>query len=257
MNIYTNKFLKNIWTWAVMWLWIILSIWLIGSVYAYTNLPTATSWDSLTETIWNDLINSVNDIWTRTDNIFSVGWNIWIWEATPGAKLHVAWDLKVDWNRIIRKSVVQVNSTTYNVGTSWTLWPTFSNITDFKAGSLVKLSYNIPMRNDSISWGGWYIEPQISFDWWSSWNSLWSSWYDGWVMNNTSPSIGSYYNTILVDPAQVSDFTVTVRFYFKSYDGTVKVNGNNNINAISGVAPLMTWVNGLQHYSKIIVEELY
>jgi hypothetical protein len=161
-----------------------------------------------------------------------------------------------DGSRVIRQAVVQTNSTNYSTTTTWALGPTFATITGFKAGSLVRLSYHIPMRNDSASWGGGYIEPQISFNGGTTWNSLGSSGYDGGVMHNTSPSIGSYFNCILIDPQQASDFSVRVRFYFRSYNGTVMRNQSHAINTISGTATLLSGVNGTQHYAKIIVEEL-
>ncbi|MFZ3232725.1 MAG: hypothetical protein WA194_04280 [Patescibacteria group bacterium] len=72
----------------------------------------------------------------------------------------------------------------------------------------------------------------------------------------TVPAIGSYSNTLLVDPVQSSDFTVKVRFYCRSYDGTVTMNGSNNINAISGTAPLMSGDNGNQHFAHVVIEEV-
>lgn len=257
MNNIIKFFLNKLWSWLIIWMWIILSVWIFWTIYAYTNLPNQTSGSTLTETIWNDIVSSINDIWNKTNNIYSLWWNTWIWTATPEAILHIAWDLKVDWNRIIRKSVVQVNTNSYSASTSWAQVPAFPTITDFKAGSLVKLSYHIPMRNDSSSWWWGYIEPQISFNWGTTWNSLWSSWYDWWVMNNVANSIGSYFNTILIDPAQSSDYSVKVRFYFRSYDGTVIINWSHDLNNISSTATLMSWVNWTQHFAKIIVEELY
>ncbi len=75
-------------------------------------------------------------------------------------------------------------------------------------------------------------------------------------MNVGGADIGSYFNTILVDPAQASDYTVKVRFYFRAYDGTVYINQSHEINSISGNAPLMSGVNGTQHYAKVIIEEI-
>jgi len=61
-----------------------LGIWIITLVYAtWIDLPTQESWNPLTKTIWNDLVNKVNDIWRRTDNIYSTGGNIGIWITNP------------------------------------------------------------------------------------------------------------------------------------------------------------------------------
>ena len=59
-------------------------------IYAYTNLPTQTSGNPLTATIWNDVVNKVNDIWTRTDWITSVWGNIGIGTASPVSKFTIA-----------------------------------------------------------------------------------------------------------------------------------------------------------------------
>ncbi len=159
--------------------------------------------------------------------------------------------------RVIRQIDVQTDNTTRNFGTAWALGATFTTIPDFKAGSLVRISYHFPIRNDSTSWGGCYIEPQISFDEGSTWNSLGSSGYDGGVMNSGSTAIGSYSNTLLIDPQQAADFSVTIRFWHRSYDSTATINGSHDVNNISGTATLMSGVNGLQHFTRVIVEELY
>jgi len=155
----------------------------------------------------------------------------------------------------ILRTVVEVDSTNYSAGTSWTLGPTFSNLTGFQANSRVLVSYHFPMRNDATSWGGGYIEPQITFDN-STWQSLGSSGYDGAVMNNSSASIGSYFQQLLIDPGISTSFSVRLRFYFRSYDGTVTINQSHSINTISNTATLMSGVNGTQHYCKVIVSEL-
>lgn len=159
--------------------------------------------------------------------------------------------------RYIRQVYAQVDTTSFtSIGTSWTLGPSFANTTGFKAGSLVRLDYHMPCRNDSTSWGGLYIEPQISYNAGMNWFSLGSSGYDGNVMNNASADIASYFNSILIDPGQTSDFGVQVRFYVKSYDGTAYINYSHDINLVSGTATALTGNNFNQHYSKIIVEEL-
>jgi virulence-associated protein VapD len=75
-------------------------------------------------------------------------------------------------------------------------------------------------------------------------------------MNYNGYAIGSYFNSLLIDPGQSSDYTVKVRFYFKTHDGTVYINQSHDINSISGTATLMSGTNGNQHYAKIILEEV-
>jgi hypothetical protein len=155
-------------------------------------------------------------------------------------------------------STVMIDSATRNVSTQWVVGPTFNTVTGFNAGSLVKISYIVPSRNNSqFNWGGLYIEPQVSFDNGSTWNSLGSSGFDGGIMINSSAAIGSYTNTLLVNPQQTTDFSVTIRFYYRAYAEVTTINGQNAINSISQTAPLMTGVNGLQHFTKVIVEEVF
>lgn len=95
MNIYIKTFLKKLWTWAILWLWIILSIWILGTVYAYTNLPTVSPWNTLSATIWNDVVSKINDIWNRTDNIYSSWGNVWIGISSPTTDLDVSGQIKI------------------------------------------------------------------------------------------------------------------------------------------------------------------
>jgi hypothetical protein len=156
-----------------------------------------------------------------------------------------------------RQIVTQVDTTNRTFTTSWALGPTFDLIPNCQARSLLQISYYVPARNDTTSWGGLYTEPQVRFNE-GTWQSLGSSGYDGGVMRNGQASIGSYYQTLLIDPAQTSAFSVQFRFYFRSYDGTAGVNNgvNHDINVVSGTATIMSGNNGLQHYMHAVVEEL-
>lgn len=155
-----------------------------------------------------------------------------------------------------RQMYTQVDTTGYNFSTSFSAGPVFANVTGFKAGSLVRMSYHMPCRNDSGSWGGGYIEPQVSFNNGTTWNSLGSSGYDAGVMTLATGDIGSYFNMMFLDPGMTSDFSVQFRFYLRSYDGTLTLNSSHEINLISGTATLLPGTAGVQHYAKIIVEEL-
>ena len=156
-----------------------------------------------------------------------------------------------------RQTVTQVDTTSRTFTTAWALGPTFDVIPNCQSRSLLHISYYVPARNDSTSWGGLYIEPQVRFNE-GTWQSLGSSGYDGGVMRNGQASIGSYYQTILIDPAQTASFSVQFRIYFRSYDGTAGVNNgvNHDINVVSNTATIISGNNGLQHFTHIVVEEL-
>ena len=167
--------------------------------------------------------------------------------------------------RYIRQIVTQYDDQNYSAGTSWVqVLNRFTNIPDFSVGSLVKLSYHVPCRNDSGGWGGAFLEPQISYNGGAKWWSLGSSGYDA-VMNYGGGAagydIGSYFQSILIDPylsgvSAGAGFGVQIRFYALAYDGTTLINTSHSINAISGTAVLDPSINGVQHYAHIIVEEL-
>lgn len=159
----------------------------------------------------------------------------------------------------VRQSIVQVYSSAWTVTNTWSLAVTFDSLPEFKAGSLIEMDYLFPCRNDSASWGGMFIEPQVSFNGGTSWSSLGSSGYDGGIMHSGSADIGSYYNSMTIDPGQSSNFIPRFRFYMRSYDGTTSINngGNSNdVNNISGTATLLSGNNGLQHFGRINVREI-
>lgn len=154
-----------------------------------------------------------------------------------------------------KRIVSQVDTGNYSTNTTWALGPTFAQLTGFSPNSVIKLTYAFPMRNDSASWGGGYLEPQIRINT-GAWQSLGSGGYDGSVMNLGNSAIGTYTNVLYITPAQASTYSLQFRFYFKSYDGTVLINQSHDINGVSGTATIMSGQNGLQHYAHIIVEEL-
>jgi hypothetical protein len=150
------------------------------------------------------------------------------------------------------------NSTGYSLGTAWQPISIGSNTSGFSPNSKFKLSYSIPVRNDSPSWGGCFIEPQVSYDNGTSWISLGSSGYDGATMNLGNSSIGTYSKTLLIDPSIPAAYNVLVRFFMRSYNGTALINQNHGINVVSGSAS-SSYVgtdNGNQHFMSILLEEV-
>lgn len=158
--------------------------------------------------------------------------------------------------RYTRQILNLVDTTDRTSGTTWTAGTTFGEMYGFKANSVLKISYMYPCRNDSTSWGGLYFEPQIRFNG-GAWQSLGSRGYDA-VMELGNGSISFTSNIMFIDPGLASDYSIALRYYFRSYDGTVGVvNGNGHeINTTSGTASLMSGTNGQQHYGNWIVEEL-
>lgn len=153
----------------------------------------------------------------------------------------------------VRRHVLQTDTTDRTSGNSWTLGPTFTELTGFQANSKLHLFYSVPMRNDDAGWGGGYIEPQISING-GAWQSLGSCGYDGGVMGYGKRII-TYRNHLLIDPGQTATFSVQFRFYFRSYSGTVQWNDSRDIGLTSGTATELPGLVGGFH-SHINVREI-
>jgi hypothetical protein len=160
----------------------------------------------------------------------------------------------------VRQVFSDVDATDRSFTNSWVLVYTTPRHTEFIANSKLRIYLEIPFRNDSTSWGGAYVEPQISFNGEITWASLGSSGHDGSVMHLNSGNISTYNRMLYIDPQLhgiSGNFSVTLRFYCKSYDGTTLWNGSHDLNSISGSATLITnRDNFQQHYAKVVIEEL-
>lgn len=160
----------------------------------------------------------------------------------------------------VRQVFSDIDTTFRSFGTGWTMVWSAPNHTGFKAKSKVKINIELPLRNNSMSWGGAYIEPQVTFNGGTNWYSLGSSGYDGNVMYESASSIATYTRMLLVDPVLAgifSDFSFAVRIYARAYDGTVLWNSDHDLNSTSGTASLLSGSqNQNQHYARIHIEEL-
>lgn len=152
-----------------------------------------------------------------------------------------------------------ISTGTHSQNDSWVLAATLPEWGLFNAGSKLKIFYHIPYRNNSDVWGGLYTEPQIRLKpeggIWGEWRSFGTTGYG--LMISGNKDIVFYNNTLLFTPDIGNvKYSVQMRFYMKSYDGTTTVNTNNDLdNAGSGTATRMAGDNGNQHYFHTIVEE--
>lgn len=82
-----KTFLRQKFLWGiVMGVGFFLALWMFGLAFsAWSYLPTQTGGTTLTATIWNNLINAVNDIGMRTDGITST------WVVRDTFTSNVAW----------------------------------------------------------------------------------------------------------------------------------------------------------------------
>ena len=153
----------------------------------------------------------------------------------------------------IRKAELLVDTAGYSATTSWKLGPSWSPIYDFLPNSKIWFSIKVPARNDSSNWGGMFLELQIRFNS-GAWYSLGCTGFD--TIMEFGQSVHSYNCDYLVQGPDVP-FSVEIRTYFKSYDGTTTIVTSNAVNSLSGTAPLIEpAIYSKQHYSKLIVKEL-
>lgn len=60
--------MKNFLKWILFSLWIIFTFLVFWLTYwVWSNLSTRETWDVITKDIWNELVQSVNNLWTKVD----------------------------------------------------------------------------------------------------------------------------------------------------------------------------------------------
>ena len=122
----------------------------------------------------------------------------------------------------------QYDSVTRNFTTAWAEGKTWDVFTK-NIGTDVVLSWRCPFRNETTSWGGGYIDIQLSING-GAYASLGNSGYDGGVMDMGSATIASMAGTFLLDLDTVrAASTIQIKFLHRSYDGTVIINGSHSI----------------------------
>lgn len=156
----------------------------------------------------------------------------------------------------IGKFYTEYTLNTYSVGTSFSDLMTWTNITGLKAGSFVEIYCYIPVRNDSTSWGGFFFEPNVSFNNGSTWYGLGNSGYN--AVMEYGQSIHYYDNTYVIDPGFTSDWSIRLKWRGASYDGTTTIRSSNSVNETrSGYNSNYLTTNNanMQHYPHYILKE--
>ena len=172
---------------------------------------------------------------------------------------------------VLGKVVVESDAANWTHGsnTTWKEWPTagFTNHTGFTGGSTLHIEYWIPMRNDHSSWGGGYIDTNITFDNGVAWRSLGNPGYDGGVMTNPSNTIHGQNLTMIVTGTPSTDYSVKLRFMIKTYTGSsnLQINQSHDVNATNagfcpagsdGVADTrLSGINSTQTYGSYRIYE--
>lgn len=158
----------------------------------------------------------------------------------------------------------------HNKSTEWKEWPTagFTNHTGFTGGSTLHIEYWIPMRNGNTTWGGAYIDTNITFDNGVSWRSLGNPGYDGGVMVTGESIIHGQNITMLVTNTPSTDYSVKLRMMVKSYtdNSAFYINQSHDINrtGTAGFCPAGTdgvadtrasGLDSTQHYGSYRIYE--
>lgn len=195
---YTKSSLSIIFT-------LLLSYWL---VWAWTNLTSVTTWDSLTATVWNDMVTKLNDTGQRASGIFTDGsWNVGIWTSTPANKLNVIGNTRIKWNSNytlpLENSFDLVLDTDLTNRSMYFLW----NWNWYSLQSKEKSSWNnLPISLNPLGWNVWIWtttptkklqiwswNSSLSMDNFSIWTDIWNllpwsafgwviEWWDYWVL---------------------------------------------------------------------------
>jgi hypothetical protein len=91
-----NILKQNIFSWITIALSFFFTLCLVFVVYAwFSSLTKVWTWSWLTSTAWNQMVDNLDDLNSRVSNFSFNWWNVWIWSATPVAKLDVNGSLKV------------------------------------------------------------------------------------------------------------------------------------------------------------------
>lgn len=155
-----SNILNKIKEWIIVWIWFFLTFWIVN---AWTNLITVSSWETLTEAIWNDMITKVNETWVRASWIFT-DWNnnVGIGKSTPTTKLDVEWVIKAKGLNTTIYRVWWINSSSATLS-SLNTWATFPDLTvsfNLTEPTTVLSNYKITMH-----WNWGYILTRTLVDW--------------------------------------------------------------------------------------------
>ena len=131
----------------------------------------------------------------------------------------------------------------YASSTAWATWPTagFPNHTGFTGGSKLFIEYWMPCRHDSTTWGGVYMDMNITFDNGYSWRSAGGPGYGGSMMDSGT-FIHGENQRYLITSTPASDYSVKLRWRVRRFNGsTLYINQIHAINSTSsGYCPAGT-----------------
>jgi hypothetical protein len=147
---------------------------------------------------------------------------------------------------------LQVETKNWTVGTGVSEFKVWNSVT-LPAGAKIVYHTYFPHRNDSSSWGGGYFILEYRIDA-GAWQRVGNSGYD-LSMTNGGDSIGSYSNSFYFDfSSRAADFGIEFRWLFRSYDGTLHLNGSNN--AVNGQGAPNAETGNDQFFAHQIIQQV-
>ena len=127
----------------------------------------------------------------------------------------------------------EVYDTPVSIGNTLTILNTWSAFKK-RIGDVVNLSYRVPMRNKSSSWGGGYLIMEYSIDNGSTWKSFYDSGHEG-AMSQYREVINSISGSMIVDIQEVTDAKeVIFRYQVSAFQGTLDINKDHGITQRTG-----------------------
>jgi len=148
---------------------LVLSVWY--AAWTILDPADADGGKVLSSTLLKSIINSINDIWTRTDGIYSTWGNVGIGTPSPGAKLDVAGDMIVRWGLTSSNFGTYYYSEMPNDMSFSAWWSVLGSITDIMP---IWLYYY------QLYW----CSGQNNFPSWATWNIVFNSW--SWSASGTN-----------------------------------------------------------------------
>lgn len=150
-------------------------------IFATENVNT---WDILSATSWNNIINSIfwKNVWSW--KIVYTWWNVWIWTSNPTAKFELAWSAKIFWTTETKNI-----TTIYQASTDWFLiWYASINSSSATNISIYSDSNSNPWTLIQRSWKETWTMPQY----YTTFNVPIKKWDYYKVITEWSPSVVLY-----------------------------------------------------------------
>ena len=163
--------------------------------------------------------------------------------------------------RKANKFYVQLQKSDVTLGTTTATIKEFPVLT-IQAGKSLHISLEVPMRNESTSWGGAYINTSVRING-GTWYNLGNSGYCTPVMMNGCKGIGKHCESkaldfitgLGLDP--LADYTVQFYISGRSYNGTLWINKSSEINSLHVTGRGASRSMGTdQNFMRLIVQEI-